>query len=355
VARKQICSHYDKLLSSVALSPRSRILFEPEILGVSSSVLWSLTQAMITPALGFAFLYLVGVPLAELPFLPKGTKYEPPNWVLPVFAHGSAFILVSMLSTGLLLHRLQQHELADEVKAELYLVRELDTAAKLLTKVSIRLERYDGLSDFRIFANGYHVFSSDRDCVTSFQCTSNAPEADKGLKDLKEHRVGGSLYELNVTNSLPHEISLNHYLALGQNYIDFISENSGTGGCDFSAAILVEQQNNEKQYSQKQYSIDIRPNRDPHGGSEPERKSLLMPQETFHSGGPQSGDAIARYNTSAIERRNLVCERIRISLNLTKDQAGHLSSERGFASYFLSRQKAYICETIGKVIPGCGT
>jgi hypothetical protein len=80
-----------------------------------------------------------------------------------------------------------------------------------------------------------------------------------------------------------------------------------------------------------------------------------MPQETFYSGGAKSADAIARYNTPIVERRNVVCESIRIALRLTAAQADGLSTDGDFASYFLARQKAYVCETIGKPLPRCGS
>ena len=325
-------------------------MFEPEILGFAPSTLWSLAQALITPALGFVFLYLMGLPLTKLFFLPDRTEYSPPKWVLPLFAHGSLFTLVAIVSTNVFLNRAHEGDLTAAINSQLMLTRELETSDSQPTKVTAIVNRYDGFSHFALFANGYHLFSSDRDCVTTFQCTSDAKEAKKNADEFKKYRKkGGSLYEMNVTNSLPHEIVLNHYLAQGNNYIDVISENSGTGSCEFNLEIrLLQEQGNESRYS-----ISIRPLHDVPGAEDPKATSPLAAEEIFYSGGPASGETVSRYQTSTFERRNTVCERIRIAMKLTEDQAARLSSYDDFKKFFLARQKAYVCETIGWPISGC--
>jgi hypothetical protein len=62
---------------------------------------------------------------------------------------------------------------------------------------------------------------------------------------------------------------------------------------------------------------------------------------------------VARYNVSAIERRNAVCERVRISFRLNEEQFKRLSPDAEFKDHFLARQKSFVCETIGTSIPGC--
>jgi len=323
-------------------------MFEPEILGVSSSALWGIAQSLVTPTLAFVFLYLMRLPLKELPFIPKDT-YVPPAWVLPIFAHGSMFAIVAIVATNVLLNRMVQAPLADAISPELYLARDLDMGGQRLAKVVIVLKSYDGLSNFRIFANGYHVLSSNRDCVAKFQCRPMTDvEAEKEAAAFRQARVsGGSQHDLSRTNKLPYEVYLNHYLAVGQNHIDLISENSGTGGCELSAALVLTTEKGED----RSYEIRISSLRN---DRQPGRRGHLIADEVFYSGGPTDGDTIERYNTSAIERRNVVCERIRISIRLSELEARTLSSDTEFESYFKSIQKAYICETIGKPIPGCG-
>jgi len=324
-------------------------MFEPELFGLSSPALWSLAQSLVTPTLGFLFLYLMRLPLAELSFLPK-TQYTPPVWVVPFFAHGSTFVLVALLSANLFLNWSYERERADGIKPELFLVRELDTSGQHLVKVAVVVKSYDGLSGFRVLANGYDVFSSGRNCVTSFQCTATAAKAENDAREFIMRRLsGGSVFELNKTDSLPKEIAVNHYLASGQNYLDVVSENSGTGLCELSVEIDLAAE--AGQY--ERYLLEIHPYRDPRGDEEPKHRGPLLKQEVFYSGGTGSGSTVPRYKTSAIERRNSVCEKIRISLNLTEPQARALSSDADFAAYFVSRQKEYVCETIGKPIPGC--
>src|SRR5262245_6111818 len=313
-------------------------MFEPEIFGLSSSMLWSLAQALVAPALGFLFLYLMRLPLSELSILPIKTEYTPPRWVLPVFAHGLSFLLVAIVSTNLFLNRLHERELADELAPDLFLVRDFDMKSRRPTKVAAVLESYDGLSGLKIFANGYHVFGSNRDCVASFQCTSDAAKADEDMKKFIAHRDrGGAVYELNKTNSLPYEVVLNHYLTGGENYLDVISENSGTGSCELSVAIVLTSERDQ----QERYLVSIHPYRAPDGGQEPKRRRPLAGQEVFYSGGPADGHMIERYKTPTLERRNVVCERIRISVKLSEEQARTLSNDADFESHYLSRQKAY--------------
>ena len=326
-------------------------MFEAEIFRLSSSTLWSFSQTLITPTLGFLFLYLLRLPLSELYFLPKKTEYQPPAWVLPLFAHVSTFLLVACASATLFLERMHQRALAHAVEPELFLTRHIDLAGKQPAKVSAVVRSYDGLSTLKLLANGYHAFGTDRDCMASFQCT---PDHAKASRDAEAFRVlrksGGSLYEFNRTNSLPHEILLNHYLSGGQNYVDVISANSGSGWCEATIDITIE----TAQGQRNSHEIRIHPHRAPNGNVATVKQSALPQQEMFYSGGPARGHRIANYNTSAIERQNVVCERIRIVLPLTDQQAQQLSRQLDFESHFLARQKAFVCETVGKPIPGCG-
>jgi hypothetical protein len=325
-------------------------MFAPEIFGFPSSALWSLMQALLTPALGFAFLYLMGLPFLEFSFLPK-TQYTPPRWVVPLFAHGLIFALVLLLSTNVFLNRTHEQNLANAISPEFFLVRELDVEGKRLAKVALLLTNYDGFSRFKIFANSYHVFSSDRDCVASFQCTSNVEKARNEAEEFNKNRLsGGSLYELNLTNSLPQELVLTHYLARERNYIDIVSENAGTGDCELSMELVLATHEN----LQERYGIEILPQRNPVEAQEPARRGPLLSRERFYSGGPKFGDTIDRYKTPTLERRNVVCETIRISMKLSAGQAQDLSGDAAFESYFLTWQKDFVCATLGKPPPqGC--
>ena len=60
-------------------------MFDPDILGWSAAAFLTFAQTVLTPALGFLFLYLMRLPLTKLSFVPESAKYKPPRWVLPLF------------------------------------------------------------------------------------------------------------------------------------------------------------------------------------------------------------------------------------------------------------------------------
>jgi len=66
---------------------------EPELLGLSSSQYQQAAASLVTPALGFLFLYALGLPLKKIPFIDAIEGYSPAAWLLPLFALGAAFIL----------------------------------------------------------------------------------------------------------------------------------------------------------------------------------------------------------------------------------------------------------------------
>lgn len=323
-------------------------MFEPEILGWPSSSWASLAQALLTPALGFLFLYLMRLPLTKLAWVPDDAKYRPPRWVLPLFAQGSVFAIVAAFSAYLFASYLNEPDLSPEIKSELFQTRDL-ASADPLSDVTVSLNAYDGFSHFRVFVNGYDVFSTTRDCVATFQCKPKGDEKATAEAIAFKSRVTGrgSAYDLARSNPLGEEISLRHYLVTGQNHVDLVSENSGTGGCELTAefALKVAQQ------QPKRHVIRIFG----HEGPEPPRAGALMADEHFYSRGTFSEeDLVGRYKTSKYERRGVVCERIRVVLTLTEPQATALSAYRDFASHFKALQMDYVCATIGSAIDQCG-
>jgi hypothetical protein len=323
-------------------------MFGPEIYGISSATLLAYSQALLTPAAGFVFIYLLGLPLKEIAQLPK-VNYTPPAWVVPVFANVVFFAFVLTGACAAFLNFWHENSFAANIKTELFLERTLDLSAKQPTRLSVVLRSYDSFSGFSIVANGYHVLSSNRDCATSFQCTADAAKAKIALEEFIEKRKsGGSLYELDRTNSLPHEVALNHYVHIGQNHLDIVSENSGTGSCEVQFDLVVADDENREQFALKIY-----PYRAAREGQEPKRKGPLSREEDFYSGGSVSGSRVERYNVSATERPYVVCERLRVAFTLSEDQFRRLSPAADFEAYFLARQKSHVCETMNKQMPGC--
>jgi hypothetical protein len=321
-------------------------MFDPEILGWPSLSWVSLAQTLLTPALGFVFLFLMGLPLTKFSWVQGDAKYTPPGWVLPLFALGSVFVIVAAFSAYVFANYRKAPDLSREIKSELFLTRELATA-DALSDVTVALKTYDGFSHFRVFVNGYHVLSTTRDCVATFQCR---PQGDEmSIREVAAFytstRGRGSVYDLGRMNRLGEQISLKHYLVAGQNHIDVISENAATGGCELTAEIALKRTQDSKSHLLRVVS---------HGGAEPPRSGALQPDELFHAGGTPSHDALVeRYKTSRHERRGAVCERIRVVLTLTDAQAAALSTDQDFAWHFITLQRDYICATIGAAIPRC--
>ena len=98
-------------------------MFDPDILGWSAAAFLTFAQTVLTPALGFLFLYLMQLGLTKLSFVPESAKYKPPRWVLPLFAHGSVFAIVGALSVYVFSQNLREPDLSSAIKSELYLTR----------------------------------------------------------------------------------------------------------------------------------------------------------------------------------------------------------------------------------------
>ncbi|MGZ8395816.1 MAG: hypothetical protein ACXWVB_04025 [Rhodoplanes sp.] len=321
-------------------------MFEPDIFGWPASSFLSLSQTLLTPALGFAFLYLMRLPLTKFSWVPGDASYVPSRWVVPLFAQGAVFAMVSAFSVYLFANYFRAPDLSAEIGSEFFLRREL-AIADPASDVTVALMKYDGFSHFRVFVNGYHVFSTTRDCVASFQCKPEGEEkASKEAIAFNALTTGrGSVYYLSRANPLGEEISLRHYLVAGQNHIDLLSENSATGGCELTAAVAVRSAQQTRPHALRVFS---------HRGAEPLPFGLLQDEHFYAGGTPPDVGSVERYKTSKHERRGAVCERVRIVLTLTEAQAAALSTDLDFAGHFKALQAEYICATIGSAVERCG-
>ena len=68
-------------------------MFEPTLFGVSTTQLWEIFKLLFLPTMGFAFLFLLGLPLKKIPALADLEGYTPPRWLLPTFSCSSAFAI----------------------------------------------------------------------------------------------------------------------------------------------------------------------------------------------------------------------------------------------------------------------
>ena len=118
--------------------------------------------------MGFAFLFLLGLPLKKIPALADLEGYTPPRWLLPTFSCSSAFAL-SLLAGSLV--SLQIPEPFDPKHiVSTYAVEHPIRVPNRITKFIIRIANYDGYSNFRVSINGYTVIDSEQHCALTYQC-----------------------------------------------------------------------------------------------------------------------------------------------------------------------------------------
>jgi hypothetical protein len=67
-------------------------VFDATFVGISPGQFWSYFRELLVPALAFTFLFFYNLPLKEIPFVKDLADYEPPVWVLPLFALGILFL-----------------------------------------------------------------------------------------------------------------------------------------------------------------------------------------------------------------------------------------------------------------------
>ena len=134
-------------------------MFEPEALGLSGPQFQQFAAALVTPALGFLFLYLLGLPLKKMPFFEVIEDYKPPAWVLPLFALGSLLALSSLASAAFFLNYFQSNSDIGSFLAAFFYVYRIETPANKdqIEQAYFTLNDYDGYSNFRILVNGYEL------------------------------------------------------------------------------------------------------------------------------------------------------------------------------------------------------
>jgi hypothetical protein len=102
----------------------------------------------------------------------------------------------------------------------------------------VLLQKYDGNSNLELFVNNYMIFSSEKNCMMSYQCNSSPPKMDFVNKyaSIVPH---GSIHHVSEIYPLPYPMSVFNYLAPGINYIDIVSGNSGIRDCDLELSIVL--------------------------------------------------------------------------------------------------------------------
>ena len=348
-------------------------MFAPTLFGITPDQFWSLFRDLLTVTIGFMFLFLLGLPLKDMPLIKDVAHYEPPKYVLPVFAMGSLFLSAFALGSVLFLNVWRENVDETLFNDSFQVVRNLDMKDRDIVAADVRLLRFHQLTNFSMIVNGYRVFGSDSNCAFKYQCVDKANtdehDIDKIEKDVAAlndamdrilktygwaqlYGGGGfvSAQYMRERFTLPHEESISHFLVEGDNFIDFHAWNSGAGGgCIFGAALKFRSRSG----LEDSYEIQIKPDE----GGMPRQSDDLKTSEIFYAGGEAflSGgqDRLMPYNTYRASHLYRVCERIRIKFTLTKGQANDLSTEPAFASWALSRKKDAFCALLLGAAPYC--
>jgi hypothetical protein len=208
--------------------------FAPEIFGISSEKLFAISGTLVTPALGFLFLYLLRLPLTSLPVIGATGDWKPPSWALPTFALTSTAAVVFTAALGLALELSPAVPRSDEMTGHFGFVRDIVTTdLRAIQSVVVSVEDYDGASDLRVVVNGYVPFSTSTDCMMSYQCKPS--NADISL-EAKQLLLGQpldhvSLFRVKQRYQLPVRLDVTNFLMPGINFVDIISGNTGVGSC----------------------------------------------------------------------------------------------------------------------------
>src|ERR1700736_7069451 len=128
-------------------------MFEPTLFGIAPSQFWSLFRDLLTPTLGFMFLFLLGLPLKGIPFVKDLADYHPPEYLLPVFALGSLFLSTFALGSALFLYLWRENVDETLFSTSFQIVRNLDMIRQDVAAADVRVLHYDGLSNFNISVN----------------------------------------------------------------------------------------------------------------------------------------------------------------------------------------------------------
>jgi hypothetical protein len=301
-------------MGDVASVSSPDLFFEPELLGVVASQYRSFAALILLPTLGFVFLYLLGRPLTKLPFIETDSDYSPPRWVLPVFAIGALFATSFSLSIGFFLTRFTTGPSDVEFLRSYHKTRNIDlqSTRETIKGAHVLITAYDGASNFYIYVNGYHVFSSEVNCLMKYQCKPIIQDNTDAAFVNASRIVDYSLRHIHQLYPLPHTGSILGFLIEGTNYVDIVSGNSGRGNCDLAVSVNI-----EFNTFTSINAVHITPEMGSSSLTQTDNQGTL---EIFNSGdknlSPSDNNNIDPYLTLIAEGSYRLCERIRFKLDL---------------------------------------
>jgi hypothetical protein len=334
-------------------------MFEPEVLGLSSSQYQQIAISFVAPTLGFLFLFLLGLPLKKIPFVDVIEDYTPPTWVLPLFALGSLFALCLFGSITFFANYFTEYPDDRHFLAQFIKKRTLNVPADVgkLEAASITLNDYDGSSNFRFYVNGYRMLGSSSDCLLSYQCKPPNPQSEADLQTTRsQHLKDRSFHHIHSLHSLPHTEAILDHLVQGNNFVDLVSENSNLGDCKIDAVISLSFAKADSAAKTNLYfRIKIEPDMEkevePDGGTNVEDKFFSYGRVATGEGNVP--DFIDPYGTRWSDGTDRLCERVRVSIDLSQDAKVLNDNDRDRLLFL--RHRAALCEVVNYARPYCAS
>ncbi|MDE8762598.1 hypothetical protein PZB21_25840 [Rhizobium sp. CBK13] len=286
-------------------------MFEPELFGIAASRYADFGLSLLTPLLGFLFLYLLRLPLKKLPIIGGDVNYTPPKWVLPLFANGTLFAAGLSLSIAYSLTqtRVEPDQTDFGLNFEEHIQYKPDIGP--ITGIEYSLDDYDGLSDFRLFLNGYRLFGTSSHCMLNFQCRHADDLGAKARFALAkpEDLADLSFRHVRELRPLPVSDDVSDYLVPGRNTIDVFVGNSGVGDCSVLATLHFRGKNAVR-------SLKLIVSDDPASQRIQQSTASDYDAYTFASSqDPTAPDQLIKYSTYADNPSYRICERIRVTFD----------------------------------------
>lgn len=151
--------------------------------GFTESEFRSFALTLLVPALGYATLFMLNVPLSKLPGVSIEHKYRVPWWLLP-FVTLALMFAVGFLATAYL--TLHFHTVApDRAAFEKNYHDQIDLAEKLEMppvaqgdSLTLHIDKFERLSDLRVYVNNISVFGTHYGCIFRDKCNIPLPPID---------------------------------------------------------------------------------------------------------------------------------------------------------------------------------
>jgi len=301
--------------------------FDAGLFGVPAAQFRELALALVTPTLGFVFVFVLARPLKKLPFIEVADDYVPPTWVVPIFACGSLSIMTFCFTTAFCLSLLSGNPAVNDFMTQYHRNIPLDIPSGRLTSALITIDDYDGYSSFRIFVNGYRVFSSTSHCRLLFQCRPYSQDLARHFNEFRRLSVNyKTIHHLEDSFSIPHSEDIGNLLIAGKNTIDFQAVNSGVATCRLTISLKIN--------SDFQRTIAITP--DPWKPIKIDPAAIVQEFDTGTNAG--EGDEIPVYRTNNRNQSYRLCERIRLEFTLNSNQLeGLRDGDVGLRNWLVER------------------